>query len=168
MVLDGKLSLIWSFLNKKYIFFYQIENTMSWPQNVDDQFGMWKHLLNPICVTEAFNRPQNGPNFVLNGKFSQPYSQYSVWAGAYVQSRLSLVLSCYNYCEVTLVACRANICPFRYLSWQEGIYGQEVKAIFCTLYVVLLTVHQKYGGKRLSCDLKDQAGVRKRGGMKWL
>ena len=32
------------------------------------------------------------PNMVLYGKFSQPYSQYPVWARANVRSRLSLVL----------------------------------------------------------------------------
>ena len=42
----------------------------------------WEHLLNPILVTEALNRPQKGPNRVLNGKLSQPYSQYPVRAQA--------------------------------------------------------------------------------------
>ena len=34
-------------------------------------FEHLKHLLNPIWVTEALNRPQKG-------EFSQPFSQYAV------------------------------------------------------------------------------------------
>ena len=36
----------------------------------------------PIWVTEALNSPQKGPNMVLDGMFSQPYSQYPVQAQA--------------------------------------------------------------------------------------
>ena len=39
-------------------------------------------LQNPMWVTEALNRPQKCPNIVLNGKFSQPHSQYPVQAQA--------------------------------------------------------------------------------------
>ena len=38
--------------------------------------------MNHIWVTEALNGPQKGHNMVLNGKFSQPYSQYPVQARA--------------------------------------------------------------------------------------
>ena len=55
--------------------------TSSWLSHSNDRFCIWKHLLNHICVTEALNRPQKPPNMVLyQGKFSQPYSQYPVWA----------------------------------------------------------------------------------------
>ena len=52
---------------------------------------LWKHLLNPIWVTEALNRHQKGPHMVLNVKFSEPYSQYPVRAQAYMHSHLALV-----------------------------------------------------------------------------
>ena len=40
-----------------------------------DCFGIWKHLLNPIWVTETLNMPQK-----WYGKIYQPYCQYPVWA----------------------------------------------------------------------------------------
>ena len=44
-------------------------------------------------MAKGINRPQKGPNIVLNGKFSQPYSQYLVQARAYVRKHLSLVVT---------------------------------------------------------------------------
>ena len=38
----------------------------------------FKTILKITWVTEALNRPQKGPNMMLNGKFSQIYSQYPV------------------------------------------------------------------------------------------
>ena len=43
---------------------------------------VWKHLLSHTRVTKALNSPKKRPQMVLIGKFSQPYSQYSVWAWA--------------------------------------------------------------------------------------
>ena len=53
-------------------------------------------------ITEALNRPQKGPNMVLNGQFSQPYSQYPVQALTYVRSRLCLVLVA--HCTLKIIA----------------------------------------------------------------
>ena len=64
----------------KLMFFYQIEDCVSWPPHFNDNFGFWEHLLTPIWVTKEWNRPQKGLNMVLNGKFSQPYVEYLVQA----------------------------------------------------------------------------------------
>ena len=70
-----------------------MEDNVSWLPHSNDCFCIWKHLLNHICVTEESTRPQKPPNMVVyQCKFSQPYSQCPVWARAYVQSRLSLVV----------------------------------------------------------------------------
>ena len=65
-----------------------MEDNMSWAPRSNDRFGVWKHLLNHMWVTEALNRPQKRPNMVMYGKFSQPYSQYPVRARTYVRNRL--------------------------------------------------------------------------------
>ena len=77
---------------------------MRLPPHSINSFGISKHFLNPIWVTEALNRPQKGPNMELNSKFSQPYSQYSVQARAYVPSCLSLV----NYIILNELFCAPN------------------------------------------------------------
>ena len=61
---------------------------MSWSPRSNDHFDICEPILNPIWVPGAWNRPQKGLNIEINGKFSQPYSQYPVWAQAYVRSRL--------------------------------------------------------------------------------
>ena len=48
-------------------------------------------LQNPMWVTEALNRLKKGQHMVLNGQFSQPYSEYPVRARANVRSPLSLI-----------------------------------------------------------------------------
>ena len=62
--------------------FDQIEDNISWLPCFNDHFGISKHSLNPIWVTKALNRPKKRPTMVLNGKFSQPYSEYPVPAWA--------------------------------------------------------------------------------------
>ena len=47
---------------------------MSSPPHSNDHFDCWGNLLNPILVTDTFDRPQKDPSMVLNGKLSQPYS----------------------------------------------------------------------------------------------
>ena len=71
-----------------------MKDNVSWPQHFNDCFCIWKHIFNHIWVTEALKKPQKTPNMVVNhGKFSQTYSQYPVWARAYMRSRLlSLVI----------------------------------------------------------------------------
>ena len=88
MVLKDKFyqpySLSGTFLTQTscYFYLYQKKDNVSWPPPSNDHLTMWKPLLNPIWVCEALNRPQNCPNMVLNGKFSQPYIQYPVRARA--------------------------------------------------------------------------------------
>ena len=62
--------------------------------------GSWVHIYFNHCmvsVTEALNRPQKGPNMVLNGKFSQPYGQYPKRAQAYVMRCLFYVVIVFFY-----------------------------------------------------------------------
>ena len=49
--------------------FWPDGRNMSWPSCSNDRFGIWKHLLNPIWLTEVLNRPKKGPNMVLKCKF---------------------------------------------------------------------------------------------------
>ena len=70
MMINGKFQpyiLLKLFLTKTNDFLTTWKTTNS--------FNIWKHLLNPIWVTEALNMPQNGPHMVLNGKFSQSTAQ---------------------------------------------------------------------------------------------
>ena len=88
----------------------------------------WKHLLNHICVTEALNRPQKPPNMALyHCKFSQPYSQFPVWAWAYVRSRLSLVLICWFSCIDGIQICNLieNMIFFLKLSLNSNSKGPK-------------------------------------------
>ena len=68
--------------DQKLCFFDQIEDNVSWPPCYINHFSKWEHLLTPIWVTDSWNSPQMDPNIVLYGKFSQPYSQYTVQARA--------------------------------------------------------------------------------------
>ena len=42
-----------------------MEDNVSWLPHYNDSFCIWKHLLNHIWVTEAWNRPKKRPNMVL-------------------------------------------------------------------------------------------------------
>ena len=84
----------WGRFWPKLMFFWRDRNNGSWPPRSYDFFCILKHLLNHICVTEALNRSQKPPNMVLyHGKFTQPFSQYPVWAGL----TCGAVYPLYNY-----------------------------------------------------------------------
>ena len=96
-----------------------MEDNMSWPPCSNNRFGIRKHLLNHILVTEAINRPQKSPNMVLYGMLSQPYIQYPVRARAYVRSRLSLVywlwnVSCFVFLFPSLMGLTMSIPPLHH------------------------------------------------------
>ena len=58
--------------------FWPIQDSISWSPRSNNPFGIWKHLLNLMWVSEVINRPQKGPHMVLNSKFFQSYCKYPV------------------------------------------------------------------------------------------
>ena len=61
--------VFWDCFWQKLMFFDQMEDNVSWPPYSKDCFGIWKHFLNPIWVTEALNRINLLNNIVYWGRF---------------------------------------------------------------------------------------------------
>ena len=107
-----------SFLTK-LIFFDQIEDIVSWPPFSNDHFGIWKHLLNPIWVTEALNRPQKDPNVVQMVSFLNHIVCILYKRGLQVEP----AIPCYIFCLVQLVktlswwTLAVSICWFLTVCW---------------------------------------------------
>ena len=76
-----------------------------------------------MVTTEALNRPQKGPNMVLNCKFSQPHSQYSVRARVSVRSRLILV-KCWLRIFLIKVK-KSRKCEFRNTNDDAGHHSHQ-------------------------------------------
>ena len=107
-----------------------MEDNMSWPPRSNDRFGVWNNLLNPLQVTEALNRPQKRPNMVLNDKFSQPYSQYSLraWASD------GVVYPMFVYPSLTWCSINLDVKMFHYLRKSPTGTLCTVSAVHCALY----------------------------------
>ena len=67
-------TLLWSFILQKKIFFLPRFKIIWVGRNVPTIILVYGNTF----WTKVINRPQKGPNMVLNGRFSQLYSQYPI------------------------------------------------------------------------------------------